>query len=229
MDPIDEQRAYYRARAPEYDQAFERRGRYDRGSEANAKWFAGLDEIRDELTAFRPFGDVLEIACGTGNWTSQLAQHATRVVAMDGSPEMLRIAKAKTSEKNVEWLEANVFGFQLPRRFDVVFFGFWISHVPASRFGSFWETVRIALKPDGRVFFFDTMPNAMGGAVGQQPPRTGTDDEQRELDDGRSFTIVKRYFTPESIATEMSAVGFTCEARAVDDHFLICKSKPHSS
>ena len=37
---LSEQVDYYRARAGEYDKWWNREGRYDRGSEANAKWFA---------------------------------------------------------------------------------------------------------------------------------------------------------------------------------------------
>ena len=38
---------------------------------------------------------------------------------------------------------------------DVVFMGFWLSHVPAGRFGPFWALVAAALAPHGRVFFAD--------------------------------------------------------------------------
>ena len=41
------------------------------------------------------------------------------------------------------------------RRYDAVFFGFWISHVPEEKFASFWSLVAEALEPGGRVFFFD--------------------------------------------------------------------------
>ena len=41
------------------------------------------------------------------------------------------------------------------RQYDTVYFGFWISHVPEDRFESFWDLVGEALKPAGRVFFFD--------------------------------------------------------------------------
>jgi hypothetical protein len=37
---LHEQLEYYRARAAEYDQWWWRRGRFDRGAELNARWFA---------------------------------------------------------------------------------------------------------------------------------------------------------------------------------------------
>ena len=39
--------------------------------------------------------------------------------------------------------------------FDAVFFGFFLSHVPPSRFEPFWSVVEGLLAPDGRVFFVD--------------------------------------------------------------------------
>ena len=43
---LDEQLVYYRERADEYDEWWERRGRYDRGLEANQRWFSEIDHVR---------------------------------------------------------------------------------------------------------------------------------------------------------------------------------------
>ena len=40
-------------------------------------------------------------------------------------------------------------------RYDAVFMGFWVSHVPAERWASFSSLVVGCLKPEGRVFFCD--------------------------------------------------------------------------
>jgi hypothetical protein len=36
---------------------------------------------------------------------------------------------------------------------NLLFFSFWLSHVPPARFEEFWALVRGALKPEGRAFF----------------------------------------------------------------------------
>ncbi len=56
---LAEQRAFYRARAPEYDEWWQRRGRYDRGAELAAEWHRQVTEIGDALEAFGARGDVL--------------------------------------------------------------------------------------------------------------------------------------------------------------------------
>ena len=50
-DIIQDQIAYYRARASEYDQWFFRQGRFDHGAEFNKKWFADVATVANALDA----------------------------------------------------------------------------------------------------------------------------------------------------------------------------------
>jgi len=50
---LAEQARYYRERAGEYDDWWFRRGRYDRGADANARWFALLGESQAGASAGR--------------------------------------------------------------------------------------------------------------------------------------------------------------------------------
>jgi demethylmenaquinone methyltransferase/2-methoxy-6-polyprenyl-1,4-benzoquinol methylase len=77
---LAEQRAYYDARAPEYDRG--------------ALLVDGGEELRAALDAFAPASDVLELACGTGVWTAPLLRHADTITAVDASPRMLAFARA---------------------------------------------------------------------------------------------------------------------------------------
>ncbi|MFG2630329.1 class I SAM-dependent methyltransferase [Streptomyces sp. NPDC048473] len=49
----------------------------------------------------------------------------------------------------VQFLEADLFEWQPPRRYDSVFFAFRLSHVPPTRLPDFWKTVAAALAPGG--------------------------------------------------------------------------------
>ena len=135
------QLAYYRACADEYDDWFLRRGRHDRGPEWNRRWFFELEDIRQELGHFGPTGRVLELACGTGLGTVELARHATSVTSVEASTEVLEINRARLREAgrepSVRYLEADLFGWRPDAAYDAVFTGFWISHVPPERFEAF--------------------------------------------------------------------------------------------
>src|ERR687883_354537 len=138
---LAEQIAYYRAIAPEY--------------EDHTIPGPGEDELIAAIEAFRPTGDVLELACGTGVWTQRLLRHATSVTAVDAAPEMLAVPAARFGDGRVRFVEADLFTWTPDRRYDVVFFAFWLSHVPLERFESFWSLVADCLEAHGRVFFVD--------------------------------------------------------------------------
>lgn len=63
---IQEQIAYYKARAKEYDEWFYRIGRYDRGSEINQRWFDEVAALKNVVQQVGTVDSILELACGTG-------------------------------------------------------------------------------------------------------------------------------------------------------------------
>ena len=65
--------AYYEARAPEYDDWYLRRGRYERGPIHDAAWNAELDLAGRWLDGLPIGGEIVELAAGTGWWSPLLA------------------------------------------------------------------------------------------------------------------------------------------------------------
>jgi demethylmenaquinone methyltransferase/2-methoxy-6-polyprenyl-1,4-benzoquinol methylase len=211
-DPVAEQKRYYAERAPEYDDWWYRRGRYELEPDALARWQADAAEAEAALEAFAPPGAVLELAAGTGIWTRKLVTLAERVVAVDANAETLAL-----NTSDAELVRADVFGWQPGERFDLVFFSFWLSHVPEERFDEFWSVVRDALVPGGRVFLVDS------GAG--DTAHTGTEqadgEETRSLADGRTFRIVKRRWPPRELAERVRPLGFELDLRdTANGHFL---------
>jgi demethylmenaquinone methyltransferase/2-methoxy-6-polyprenyl-1,4-benzoquinol methylase len=217
---LEEQKAYYRARAGEYDEWFYRRGRYDRGPENNARWLAEAAEVRHDLERFAPRGDVLELACGTGIWTEHLARHATTLTAVDASPEMLSINRERLGEAVVHYLEADVFDWQPDRAYDVVFFSFWHSHVPPEHFESFWALVRSCLKPEGRAYLVDSLHSDTSIARNHQLDGPQATTSVRKLNDGREFRIVKVFYRPEQLARRLQPMGWQPHFAATANYFL---------
>lgn len=200
---LEEQRRYYAERAPEYDDWWFKRGHYALGPEAAERWWADVSEVEAALAAFRPFGDVAELAAGTGLWTRKLVPHASSVVAVDANPETLAL---NTDE--AEHLVVDIFDWQPKERFDTCFFSYWLSHVPAHRFECFWKLVCSLLRPMGRVFLVDTPPG---------PWEQEGELEIRQLADGRQFEIVKVCRSPEEIAELAARTGFSLDLRVAKE------------
>lgn len=220
-DPLlAQQMAYYQARAAEYDQWFLRQGRYDRGSAQNQQWFTEVAQVRAALTAFAPYGDILELACGTGLWTEQLAPYAARLTAVDGSAAMLEYNRARVQSAKIAYVEADLFAWQPDHRFDVVFFGFWLSHVPPERFASFWQLVQSALRPDGRVFFVDSLYTETSTALDHRLRGPEATTITRRLNDGQSFQIVKVFYQPAALAAQLADLGWQIAVQTTPHYFL---------
>jgi len=226
-DLLQEQIAYYRARAPEYDDWFLRRGRYDDGPEENRRWFAEAEEVREALRAFGPTGRALELACGTGWWTEQLASLASQVTAVDASPEVLELNRRRTGDSGaVAYVCADIFAWEPDETYDVVFFGFWLSHVPSREAGRFWAKVRRALSPGGRVFFVDSLRSST--TVPWRESEAEDDDrvQQRSLADGRDYRVIKNRFDPERLRAELEADGWEARVRTTGKFFLYGELTP---
>lgn len=237
-DVLEEQLAYYRARAPVYDDWWQASGSDPRPDELRAAW---LDERTrlvadlDEWCAGLAGASVLELAAGTGNLTCIAARHAGRLTAVDASPEVLEINAGKLGAERdrVDLVVADLFAWDPPTTYDAVLFGFWISHVPADRWGDFWSVVRRSVRPGGAIWFCDNADPELGWRAGVLPrPEArflsgdayidaGTRITERTLPDGRSFRVVKRFFQPDALARDLAGHGFDTTVTNTDWAFLV--------
>jgi ubiquinone/menaquinone biosynthesis C-methylase UbiE len=206
---LEEQRAFYRARAPEYDEWWQGRGRYRREAEQAQEWRRQVAVVEAALASFDPVGDVLELAGGTGWWTERLARTADHLTVVDASPETLELNRERVGRPDVEYQIADLFSWRPDRTFDVVFFSFWLSHVPRERFGAFWSLVR-ACAPDGRVFLIDNRTRPTPGHVGKDPfvVEYAPDLHRRRLADGSEYRVVKVMYEPDELRRHLAAEGW---------------------
>lgn len=186
---------YYRRRAGEYDLTA-----YGDVEAAHAR-------IARLVAEMWPAGRVLEIACGTGLWTRALAEVAETVTAIDAAPEAVAIARGRVRSANVSFEVADAFSWRAAARFDVIFFSAWLSHVPASRFERFWESLQSLLAADGRVLFIDEHVDERGKeayVAGQQ------EVVERRLRDGSTFRVIKNFVDPEELELRLRRIGWDC-------------------
>jgi demethylmenaquinone methyltransferase/2-methoxy-6-polyprenyl-1,4-benzoquinol methylase len=229
---LDQQIAYYRARAPEYDAWWFRTGRFDRGEANNAAWHRDTAAVEcqvDAMLASRRPSRVLELACGTGLFTRRLAPRAEHVTAVDAAPEVMAINRGRVAAPNVDYVCADVFTFEPPARYDLVFMSFWLSHVPHARFDAFFAMVRRALAPGGFAYLVDSAHDPTSHAVNHPTPDRDAGIVTRLLDDGRTFRIVKVFWEAPALEARLRTAGFDARIFATSRYFIYGEARPRGA
>lgn len=103
--------------------------------------------------------DVLEIGCGTGGFARRLAEHSQHVLAIDFSPEMIRIARERSTQfsnsklSNIEFQLADVRNRDFPTNsFDCIASIATLHHLP---YPEMLRKMKAALKPNGVLLILD--------------------------------------------------------------------------
>jgi SAM-dependent methyltransferase len=197
---------YYEARAPEYDDWYLRRGRYERGAIHDAAWNAELDAAGRWLDGLPWHGETVELAAGTGWWSPLLASRG-ELSLYDASPAALDRARERLVAHGLRaHLHVRDAWEEPDRAVDGLFMGFWLSHVPRERLADFLALCRRWLKPGGRLAFIDSLADEASGA--EDHPTPADDLAVRRLDDGREYTIVKVFYEPAELREALETAGF---------------------
>ena len=177
-------KAYYDARAPEYDEWYRGLGRFDELDRPD--WDADVHELERAVAALPP-KRTLDVACGTGFLTRHLSGD---VVGLDQSERMLAVAADQAPHAELVRGEALDLPFEAGS-FDRVFTGHFYGHLePAERERFLEEARRVA--PE--LVVVDSIA---------RPDRDAEEIQERVLNDGSRWTVYKRYFEPEQLADEL--------------------------
>jgi trans-aconitate methyltransferase len=117
---------------------------YDQGHSYVWKKAADLIELLDP----RPGERVLDVGCGTGHLTAQIAGRGAVVVGMDASVEMIGRARAQHGGAGIEFFVGDVTSFRVDRAFDAVFSNATLHWVPRAAEAA--RHIFDALRPGGR-------------------------------------------------------------------------------
>jgi SAM-dependent methyltransferase len=98
-----------------------------------------------DLLAPKPGERILDLGCGTGHLTQQIAATGATVLGIDNSLEM--IAQARQNYPKLKFRLADGSGFQTPEPFDAVFSNAALHWMPPEPTAA---AIRAALKPTGR-------------------------------------------------------------------------------
>src|SRR4051812_1641474 len=182
---VDEShRAYYEARAREYDDWWLGRGLF--AARDRPGWPEEVTELERLLASLWP-ARTLDVACGTGFLTRHLRG---LVIGLDQSPAMVAIAQSRLPDG----LAMVGDGLALPfadDAFDRVFTGHFYGHLPPDERARFLaEAARVARE----LVVVDT-------AYRPGVPAEGV--EERRLGDGSIHRVFKRYLVAPELAAEL--------------------------
>jgi demethylmenaquinone methyltransferase/2-methoxy-6-polyprenyl-1,4-benzoquinol methylase len=201
----EEMKAYYAARAPDYDDVYRPEGGAAGGSVLGLWREQEIDEITNWLDQVPLRGEIVELAAGTGWWSPLLAQKGELSI-YDINAEPLDIARSRLVAHGLRahihvrdvWQEPD-------RQVDGVFCGFWLSHVSRHRLADFLALVARWLRPDGLFAFIDER-------AGSADIDSGADLQSgmtvRRVADGREFRIPKVYYSPDDLRAALGDAGF---------------------
>ncbi len=101
---LQEQIAYYRARAQEYDKSLNltENAPPETKDDPQANEFMALMET---VSTLPPVEYILELAGGTGIWTQLLARVGQSITVVDASPEMLAINREKVQSTQIQYVQ----------------------------------------------------------------------------------------------------------------------------
>ena len=187
-------KAYYDARAPEYDDWYEGVGRF--AERDRPGWDEELEALRRVIEELPP-RRTLDVACGTGYLTRHLRGD---VVGLDQSPRMVAIARAR--EPHGEFVVGDALELPFPNAsFDRVFTGHFYGHLQA----------------DARARFLAEARRVAPELIVVDASRAHADApehwQERVLNDGSRWQVYKRYFTGSGLASELGGGDVLHEGR----------------
>jgi SAM-dependent methyltransferase len=126
----------------------------------------------------------LEIGCGKGEFSRRLAERSERVLALDLSPEMIRIARARSAHlPNIEFQLADVMQLELPSEgFDCIASIATLHHLPLREV---LLKLKAALKPGGVLLILDLFEPGGAADTLLNPPAIAVSVALRLIHHGR--------------------------------------------
>lgn len=205
-EPDEAMRAYYAARAAEYDRIYEKPERQ-----------ADIARLRQWLPPRFAGTCVLELACGTGFWTQCIAPAAAGIVALDAAVETIRIARSRVPADRVTFVVGDAYRLPLDgARFGSAFAGFWFSHVPRRRQREFLDGLSAALAPGARVVLIDNLYVAGSSLPVSDRDADGDSWQVRRLDDGSTHRVLKNFPSESELRERIDGIGADAVYTAFD-------------
>ena len=211
MAEKNEMEKYYAKRASEYEEIYAKPERQE-----------SIKESKELLKNYFRGKNVLEIACGTGYWTEPISEVSANILATDLNNEVLEIARSKKYGSRVDFIQDDSYVLdKIQTKYDSLFAGFWLSHVPKAKLKNFIEVVHGKLNNHAMVVFMDNLY-----VHGSSTPISRTDEEGntyqiRKLKDNSQHEVLKNFYTENSLRDFFENYGKEVEIHNLTYFWLI--------
>ncbi len=166
-----------------------------------------LARMRTQVAEVLRGHSVLELACGTGFWTREIATTATSVLATDINPEMIALGKLRAlPQDKVQFALADA--FDLPAdlgTFSAVFAGMWWSHVKREDQEKFLGQLRAKFGKDLFVVFVDDCYVDGSSDTIARTDLEGNTFHIKTATDGQRYEVIKNYPSDSTLRKKMAS------------------------
>jgi len=202
---------YYRRRAAEYEAIY-----------AKPERQSDLTHLKQIIPGRLSGAWVLEIACGTGYWTTFIAETAASIVATDLAQEPVQTAQSKAYLKMPAFMVADAYA--LPEtlgRFDAAFAGFWWSHVPLARVEEFLASLHARLEPGARILMLDNRYADGSSTPISEIDLDGNTFQLRRLADGSAVRVLKNFPSEAELHGRLSPHAISVDVQWLEYYWLM--------
>ena len=163
-----------------------------------------ISEIESVLQRIAANSRVLDVACGVGFWTEALAKGAQSVLAIDTCQQAICKASTRVTAASIRFRIGDAYRlWEIPEVFDVVFAGFWLSHVPREMLPVFLTDVVARLADGGKIVMLDNSETDRRGRPFCRVDKFGNTFIERIVGETR-YELLKNYPTSEEMEREFS-------------------------
>ncbi len=192
----------------------ETRDRYIDESRALHKWVEG----------FRVEGTIVDLGSGTGPWVPNWIKHASRVICVDLSAEMLNISRQNNNFENVEHIQGDILDKKWLKSFlgrlnelDVIALGFILNSFTIEQEEQLLNSLRRLVSPGVRLILLESMssPFSTNGYFSR------TEIQSRPSpNNSRVFKLFKRNFLPKDARCVLKKFGDIEDLFYTENYFV---------
>jgi ubiquinone/menaquinone biosynthesis C-methylase UbiE len=200
---------------------YARRDNFDEEDVENPDAMDALDEIMDRLRELMTGQRVLELACGDGYWTDELAEYAESVLATDINANLIEHARTRDLPQDVvQFAVADALDPEVQGDFTACFAGFWWSHVRRQDQVDVIARLARIVGKDGLLVLVDNS-FVEGETAIARTDSEGNTYQIHTIPGGERYEIVKNYYSDSALRKKLGPLLRDMRVYRYDHYWML--------